>query len=426
MEKVYGNRSDNTERFYVLVDSIEPDIDQGTQFRLDGIMSNWVDENLNQNTLMTEVYQSLSPFFFEIHDRSRLFNYDSIDEIERIWMQIEVQDTPTALPVDQFSYDTINGDGRRRYVYRSEILTPSSLVNLLSSKFSLNEIEEADETQMNNVFKSIPSRSGNYFVGVYYVGQGNLSAICDDSGMPVFYFDVGGGCYVNHATYINPLRMCFTNNQPIILSHWDMDHLETARRDIISNGTKSMFLQSDWLVPNQQIGPGYTKLAHTLNSARPLFKWPLSLVTLNFRFGKIIKCSGTGKNHSGLVLDLSLTNSNGTMSSFLLPADASYGSIPYIKSCYDGLIATHHGAEFPINNAPVCTANGVHGICYSYGLNNSYKHPRLNAENAHTTNGWNNRRDTIAGNVAINQLSAIALQPPCNCGNCDLSITQYF
>ncbi|MBN9484295.1 MAG: hypothetical protein BGO70_12420 [Bacteroidetes bacterium 43-93] len=419
----------NARGFYVAIDAIEKSEEVDIWYRFDGVEKGWAENRLSDDTIMTQFYDEISPFIFDFYDKKGIMiknpGLGTVDEAEGKWFLIYISEEKNQHQLFQYVYDSPANEETKQYLYSIDVLTSEDeILDNLTSKFCLDEIKEADKDQLIQLFDNTFPCNGCY-VGQYSVGQGNLSAICDPGGVPLTYFDVGGGCYRNYKTYKTPLRLCFSKQPLIIISHWDMDHIETARRDIVLNGKMSKFLSVNWIAPNQKISPSYTKLAHTISAVGKLFKWPSSITQLSFPFGQIIKCTGPGKNHSGLALNISLEGTHKFLK-VLLPADAAYVYIPNIgKNKFDAIVATHHGAEFDSNNSPVCIPSINNAICYSYGKGNCYKHPKTNAINAHKNAGWLDNKETINGSVAINNLMSITHQP-CNCKYCDLRFIQQF
>ena len=418
--------------FYVAIDSVESDGENGTYFRFDGVEISWVENNLNNNSVMQEIFSEMRPFLFEFHDTQNSLRNKIAGVVngpqEGQWLKIYVTASPSGDLIYRYAYDSSENSETLRYLAHAEVVEDDDeTLNVLKSKFSLDDIPEATEDVILG-FLDTARLDERSFVAVYEVGQGNLNAICNLRNTPMLYFDLGGGALRNYHTYAVPLRMCFSGAQPVILSHWDMDHIETARRDIVLNGATSIFLKSAWLVPNQNLSPAYRKFAATLHAAGKLYKWPNGLPRLNFTFGTIIKCTGPGKNHSGLALELDLRDPGGSDKKILLPADAAYTHIPGAAgTAYDGLVATHHGAEFPVGNGPVPSANPNGIICYSFGTANSYLHPRKPSIDAHNAGGWILRLDTTGGSVAMTTSPTILpLQPLCASAKCNLSLTQKF
>jgi len=247
----------------------------------------------------------------------------------------------------------------------------------------------------------------------YNVGQGN--ACCVNNGdFPLFYFDIGGGANFNHFTYPVPRVFNHSPYNIIVLSHWDEDHYETARR--------SYYLQSEFtfIAPVQHVTPRNLKfIAELISHGANLLLLPRTFVSHTFSVGTLKRCIGNNysKNNCGLALHLKFQKED-DISSVLLPGDAQYKYIPNIQNEeFDGLIASHHGGRLtlPRTMPNTLVENGC--IVYSYGDNNIYGHALQNTITCHELNYWGNnagqsvnRRDTLDGDVLMSYFA--------NDGNC--------
>jgi hypothetical protein len=212
----------------------------------------------------------------------------------------------------------------------------------------------------------------------------------------------------------------------IIISHWDWDHLETARRNRF--GEWAPYNGKNWIVPKQPIGPSYMAFAAHISASGNLLVWPDNLRRIIFNDIEIIKCHGPHKNHSGLAIIV--TSRDNEIDKTLHPGDAAYKFI-YIRrrTHLNGNVATHHGANFDDDNAPVpITENGC--IAYSYGRP-GYGHPKDDAVTAYENNGWgaipNNRLDTfIAGHISIKRQVPRRVHGNCGVNNCIICNLNFF
>lgn len=291
----------------------------------------------------------------------------------------------------------------------------------LLDKVSLDDYEDAAEESIKTLLERNKSQTPE-FIAIYDVGQGNSNAVCNQQCQPLLYFDLGGGCYKNKKTYPTALNFCFTHAPCIILSHWDMDHFQTAQMN-------SHYRSKDWIVPRQKLGPVHLKFYRSITGMRLI--WPASLPSLAFCWGEIVVCTGPAgkKNHTGLSYAASINPMVNTIRDVLLPADAAYTYIPgaALRKNFDGLIATHHGAEFDTVNHPVPASKGQKANVYSFGKPNTYSHPRVPATTAHISSGWPHaeRKNTWAGHIALADNPG-SLTLGCAAGHCDLAIVQQY
>jgi len=256
-----------------------------------------------------------------------------------------------------------------------------------------------------------------HHVGIYNVGQGNLTALCYENNLPLIYFDMGGGFGANKHTYPNRLSICVTGQPSVLLSHWHLDHIETALRSNQSHNLK-------WVVPLQPIGLTHFILAYQLNQLGNLF----SLDTTQIIAGlSILKCTGQVKNDSGLALLIDFEKR------ILLPGDSSYRRIPNLAGLQlDGLLASHHASNRElihngINAIPLAN-NDESMLAFSYGQGNTYpNHNPLHIIATYRQRNWGNNLylETPNGNI-IMEMNAPNLNVPCQGNMCDLALQQHF
>lgn len=376
IEFIDNNESEG-KLYLVGIDDIELLEDGSYQIVFDGIENKWFQEFQDQNLL--QVYEKMTPNTFVGNFRGQLFHrimyLKNLDALSR-WMMISVVEKKTEFEVTQYIENTEEPQALIRYISTISILRSKNPTALkLNTLFSWASFQDASEQELKYALKknySVPVNT--HKLNVYNVGQGSLSAITTEDNIPLIYFDIGGGFIWNYKTYPQTLKLCFTVAKTIIISHWDGDHIETARRYSYSNWAQ--FIGKNWIVPKQDLTPFYSKLLSKMATTGNVLVWPNSLPSLPFWAGKIIKCIGPDKNHSGLALIVVSTKNS--IKRVLHPADVAYIHIPnYSNLKLDGLVATHHGAEFDINNNPIpTTKNGA--IAYSYAITKKYGHPKKN------------------------------------------------
>lgn len=344
--------------------------------------------------------------------------FENILDAESNWVLLTTNDSQEGLQADLF----VENQEQQTLIFLASISPipddENGTLNLLKEKVSLPErdAKEQDILETLEVNRSQPAE----FIAVYNVGQGNCNAVCNDGGQPLLYYDMGGGCYKNKNTYRTTLTFCFSMNPPILLSHWDMDHFESARRT-------SAMLAATWILPRQVIGPVHLKFFLSITGTKLI--WPSTLPSLSFYWGEIVLCTGpTGKkNHTGLAFLASLSPRRNGIKAVMLPADAAYYHIPGSTTSFDAIVATHHGAEFYNANSPVSVAKGKKAIAYSFGSRNSYGHPKRHAISAHISAGWprSNKKNTHAGHIALCDISP-TVRLACAAGHCSLAIVQHY
>lgn len=267
--------------------------------------------------------------------------------------------------------------------------------------FSMEIFVETNEENLSTLLNPIKPN----MVIAYNVGQGNCNGICNERGTPLIYFDFGGGAYHNTKTYPgnseNPksISFCHTNNPPVILSHWDWDHMVSATKPQHVNIKNSI-----WIVPKQLIGITHLKFAIELYNNTKLLIWPTnlsSLTTKYLRIQKIFTHDQKDKNNNGLSIIVRTENISNHYF-VLLPGDANYSLLDLKEyKCLHGLVATHHGASSHGCLSTIPKASLLHTIAYSYGKNNTYKHPKRLSILEHKKSGWRNKKSTQNGHIAL-------------------------
>lgn len=256
-------------------------------------------------------------------------------------------------------------------------------------------------------------------VAVYNVGQGNLNAMCDSDNAPLVYYDMGGGFGPNANTYPTTLRICTSYNPIVILSHWDLDHIETALRN---NQSHSL----TWYVPDQLLGLTHFILAYRIHQTGSIFIINSSQNTAHF---SIIKSTGKGKNNSGLAILINRRNYK-----VLLPGDANYRflNLPH-EIILDGLVATHHGSHkgltyYRKNMIPL--AKKINMLAFSYGHGNTHSHNPKNVIDLYQEQNWaippqNHYLETNNGHILMS-FNPVNMLVPCIGHNCGLTIVQHY
>ena len=365
-------------------------------------------ENRDQVVILQNYSSALQGIFQEV----------KIEETESEWVILRTNRQKNGLPAFHFIEDAPQPDLYISSITRIPQNNP--ILGLLEKQVSLDNFDESSEAEIISLLQQ-GHHANAEFVAVYNVGQGNANAICDFNGIPMFYFDLGGGCYRNARTYSRSLNYCFSYKPPILLSHWDTDHFQSAKMN-------KAYLAENWIVPNQKIGPVHFKFFLSITGTKLI--WPHALTQIGFQWGIIERCRGQlkEKNHSGLAFTAELSPSFNYIRKVLLPADAAYIHIPSTNNnSYDGIVITHHGAEFDIGNVPVPYCRDFGANVLSYGKNNSYDHPRRMAVRSHIMSGWlkNKRRCTINGHIAMTTHMPVH-GISCRGRICNLQITQAF
>lgn len=265
------------------------------------------------------------------------------------------------------------------------------------------------------------------FVVAYDVGQGSANGIHAPQGGVVAYFDFGGGATTHAKTFPRDLRFCFSQKPLIVLSHWHEDHwISASKHDMRA-------LESDWIVPDQDIGPADLALALAIQSkGGKVVVVPPGSGLMNS--GPIIIgcCSGSSLNESGLAMLVRTARGD-----VLLPGDCGYEHLPDFWAAATtppkliGLTAPHHGGlttKLKTKSTPQ-PADGQSKLAYSFGQPNRYGHSRGDVEAAHVTAGWTARMTKKTptlrkrqGHVLLTPIPSTGVPCLTACSNIDCSL----
>jgi hypothetical protein len=411
------------ETYYAYLDSVEK-IDSITYLRFDCILKKYADSvSIDKETILNlpSIIIELSGKSDKINEKFNTRGRFSLYNLESRWMVIKTSLRESAFTQKQyFNFIQVgNPEISNNYDFESVIL-PRYLDSDSQTKIreivSATTLDESTEQDVKSFLDTLPIRNLSH-VNVYNVGQGNCNALVTINNQPLIYFDIGGGFGANKSSYPANFRICTTRNPPVILSHWDVDHIQTAVVD-------SRILDSKWLVPkHKSISSTAMHIAQTLINRGNLVCWNSSITHYEFSNHRIVKCSGipSSKNNSGLALFVNY----GTNKFVILPGDATFSKIPhYPTGDFIGLVASHHGAKASINGMPL-SAGDLNMLAYSYGQHNTHNHPHILAQSTYQANGWSNRRDTINGSIAMKS-SPCLLDVPCCNTECSLDVLQHY
>lgn len=411
--------------YYAHIDKIEVDSDGKLIFEFHCLEKGFADNVLayEREQFHAAIVESSERVIVLEENKERIEHYffsNEYGENESQWMILSTNQSSIGLQASLFVEN--EGQSISIFINGFEIISPDSPIGrLLFDMVSLNGfIDTENKEEILSALVSSSSKSNPEFIAAYKVGQGNCNAVCNSDSMPLIYFDIGGGCYANSRTYSKPLKFCFSFNPSIILSHWDTDHYQSAK--VIPD-----LKNKQWIVPRQVIGPVHLKFFLSLPSSRII--WPKYINEIKFNWGTLVLCNGPKgkKNHTGIAFIAELNPRRNKIRDVLLPADAAYTYIPGIHGkLFDGIIATHHGANFDNSNAPIPLPKGSGAIVYSYGYKNSYRHPKVDAVKAHKAAGWNSSiRHTTKGHIALIDKNKFPMLP-CNSRVCNLQTKQNF
>ena len=306
---------------------------------------------------------------------------------ESTWFRFRTTTRESGLPADVYT----NLFGEPQHVNVEVEPAGDEIQRRFSSIFDMDTWPKASKPDIRGALAKTITTKAN-FLAAFDIGQGSASALLDDNFTPYLYHDLGAGVTRNKHTTPCPLKFCWCNNPPIVLSHWDSDHWAGALKDTNS-------LSATWIAPEQSIGPTHTAFANRiLRSGGTLHIWPPALGPIVFsnRHGQTLnlgRCNGTNRNGSCLALRVDEPN-NGNPRQWLLTGDAGYHQLPFsLPRDPAALVVPHHGAKMSgthkIPHKPAHYAR----LLFSFGPGNAHgytsvRHPTQHSVNEHNANGW--------------------------------------
>jgi len=312
--------------------------------------------------------------------------YDDFPRTEEPWITLTLTDRDTGTPATV--YGGLFAPPVNAFVEAvAEAPAPSSLLS------ALFDMEKWPDATNDDIVQALAGRCALAAMACFDIGQGLASALLCPCGYPVYYFDVGCGSGRNAPTSPPQVDFCTCDSPPVILSHWDTDHWAGARR-------QPALLGLTWIVPRQTISTSHAligsdilkaggRLLVVANGAPPL-TWGTPGQTLDLR-----RCSGPGRNHSGLAL---VVTNNANKATWVLTGDAGYNFITHHPppATIAAMVAPHHGADMGPKSTPFMRSGQSYArLLYSFGPGNNHgpkkppvQHPTPAATLAHTSRNW--------------------------------------
>lgn len=380
---------------------------------LDGVEKSSFEEITEENILRINLDFIKTQIF-----RLSLMKHDYQKLEDSNWIKFTISTIETEHVVNLYNDVFFNEEQEQLYIDNIQPIRIEGKKKIYSMEI-FNQSSPSDIRKVLN--KNDPFKIDN--VIAYNVGQGNCNAITDSHGVPLLYFDFGGGVFLNTKTYPgkveNPqkIKFCYTYDPPVILSHWDWDHMASIKKT-----EHKLIKQSMWIVPKQEIGISHLKVAVELYKNGKLLVWPEKvnfIRTKKLEIQKLTILDKKDKNNNGLVLTIKIDYDKNNF--ILLPADANYELIKK-KRNYIGMVATHHGASSHncLNKIPKASKL-INKIAYSFGSKNSFNHPKNPSISSHCLKGWSNVYLTVNGHISLGK-NVIKSMP---CGTtCTLGKTQ--
>jgi hypothetical protein len=406
------------DRYYGRVDSVEAIDNQRSEslIQLDAVAADNFDRTQFRDRPLTDDADRLPIAVLEFSTLNVptqvLNNLPQMVQAGR-WLQVrQVPQGSASVEVDY--YPGLFSDG---VTLSSEIVpVDEKLAMKLSTAFSMDDLADATQRQIADLLNQVPEPD---FISVFDVGQGNLNALWESNGGAALYFDFGGGVTANKRTYPKkPMTPCLNGDAPVVLSHWDWDHWSSA-------GRFPKVLEHHWIVPRcTDPGAHHRALAWELHRRGHLHIWPTGMKDYAGAYFRVERCTGSGRNDSGLAMIVHGQGGPDFAREVLLTGDAAYDCIPAVKSKtrFGALVASHHGAVVNSISEAQPSAGGA-ALVYSVGNGNCFCHPRLHAELEYLQSGWR-PNDTYSTSQRVrNRPTAIAIRLSASpvdtgCGDC--------
>ncbi len=330
-------------------------------------------------------------------------------DLERSWFELEIQ-----RPGSQLLY--LSQGQCVGMIYSGLFTTPAPVIvrgrmpssrkgKALSKIFSLSNLPTITTRELEYVLSSADAD----LLAVYDVGQGNANALMSSPfsgspGLPSLYYDLGAGVYRNKGTTPQPLVFCFTQNPPIILSHWDADHWAGSYAFAVNNAYPA--LKRTWIAPLQEVGPVHVAFAHDVrkNDGKFFIYSPstgeIGCAALSSgRRIRFTRGNGNDRNGTGIVLVVEEPN-NVPARSWLLTGDCDY--LHFVNQLQPlppvGMVAPHHGADLDKNSPIPKPPAGISykRLVYSFGPGNKHgnrpvRHPTSLGVMLHNSADWDHR-----------------------------------
>jgi len=366
---------------YARIDQIEDDEDKGGTLLLDCMDIRWVDEQSDSSQPIASREgdgDGIDQALYILTIALKEFRYLTGEFSSTLWYRIELGSPQHGKFVAQ-QYGALFSDSNER-----GLISIKRVNSTLQEKLDyLTGWGNAQPSDNNDIYEALRLSSFIDTVAIYDVGQGAATALLSH-GIPQMYFDFGGSVIGNRRSFPKHLtRFCFTSNPTIVLSHWDWDwdwdHWSSAFRD-------RRALNATWILPLQKkcgpLGGVHARFLGLLLQHGKVLWWNTQRNMKLSGVGRspivnLFKATGpqTDRNQSGLGLTLDDGKNNKFV---LLTGDASYSHCPRIKT--NRLIAyfmvPHHGGKTGLLKLPNSRRNRKDHVIYSYGVGNSYLHPR--------------------------------------------------
>lgn len=260
------------------------------------------------------------------------------------------------------------------------------------------QLYNSEKMQEENIL--VDGKNKKYTFTVYNVGQALATSIGEKGEKPFFYFDYGIACRKNKHTLPLNAKLPISRDATILLSHIDEDHWCGFR-------INHEALKCRWIIP-QKPSKALTKVLSSVyfNGGSIVLYRASGLNTFKIRGTNNYMIAGNAKSYINPKRIARTVHENGNAMcifgenegldyKIVVSGDQYYDYQE--KSCINNinlLVACHHGGKYSWSkktNVPEPSIS-KNEIVYSYGLENTYKHPSKCEE--YRKAGWNTEHHT--------------------------------
>lgn len=346
-------------------------------------------------SLATELFNELQLYHIEIRQHRKeaelikekgAFNSSSLG-----WMTIDMNrsEKPNDIPASVFN--GLFSNAMQGYIASIQAVE----LGLAESLMAVFSMRSWPKTSIQSLNSELPNVEASYWAA-YDVGQGSANGLLKSNGQVTLFHDIGCGVYRNASTRPPNLLLCNSHEAPIILSHWDTDHWAGARC-FAPSSRPNTFLHRTWIAPyDLTIGPKHIAFAASILSAggKLILVQTEAIKTQSYtltdgRILKLIRGSGDDRNGAGIAMEI--LNFPENWQRWLLTGDVSYEHLtPHICESYLAMSVPHHGSRLdPSANVPFpVRTQGYARLIYSFGADNSFRHPKPDCVIEHERAGW--------------------------------------
>lgn len=397
-----GSKGKLPASIYARVDSVEEDGENNIIVSLDAVSIDSADALMSKYSVdewpekwrqcwdsrddamsLFELFENLDLINVLVTIKKKRHLYLDFIARENIWLEMTINKSPHGIQAS--AYTALFSESQSINLTLGRELSQSAS-KMLNAVFSMESWPQTPPENIDCVFKEVEAE---YWLA-FDVGQGSANGF--SCGGPItFFHDLGCGAYANSKTAPLNAIICHSRPAPIILSHWDTDHWAGSYRFAPKN-SPDIFLDRYWIAPyDRTIGPRHVAFALSILASGgkiyilPEGSWDHHIKIRHGKSLRLIKGSGLDRNSSGIAIEL--RNENNLR--WLVAGDLDYKYMMNLSDNYVAISVPHHGAKPSINSMPPAPTATYSRLIYSFGPNNTYKHPSVDCINKHHSKGWN-------------------------------------